>query len=145
MTATIKKIKAGGVTFSLNKKGDEVKVLVGKEIRYIKYQDLWGVAFAMTEDDVLRDKIMPVRKTEMLRFKKVHQVQVKNDMKAGETLQFTSVIDVPTYVVEGMKDLVAREVPEAMPILDRMIKKPAFTSEEAHAITEVSGGTPTST
>ena len=55
----------------------------------------------MTNDDAMRDNLMPVRKTEMLRFKKVHEVQVKNDMKAGETLQFTCIIDVPTYVIDG--------------------------------------------
>ena len=122
MAKTITKIKAGGVTFSLNRKGDEVRVEMGKEKRVIKQIDLYGVAFAMTNDDSMRDNLMPVRKTEMMRFKKVHQVQLKNDMKAGETLQFASVIDVPTYVIEGLKDLVASEVPEAIPIIDRMTK-----------------------
>ncbi len=64
MASTIKKIKAGGVTFSLNKKGDEVKVVIGKEIRHVKQADLYGVAFAMTNDDDMRDNLMPVRKTE---------------------------------------------------------------------------------
>ena len=92
----------------------QVRIEVGKEKRVIKQKDLYGVAFAMTNDDDMRDNLMPVRKEVMMRFKKVHQVQLKSDMKAGETLQFTSVIDVPTYVVEGMRDLVASEVPEAV-------------------------------
>lgn len=132
----IKKIKAGGVTFSINAKKDLVKVSVGKETRYIKAADLWGVAFNMTEDKEMRDKLMPVRTTEVMKFKKVHTVAVKNDMKAGETLQFTCIIDVPTYVIDGLKDIIAEKVPEAVPMVNELIHPKVIPSEANVQITK---------
>jgi len=125
-----KKFKAGEVTFFVNKKGDEVKVIIGKETRYIKLLDLLGMVFKMTDDPEMKAQLMPVQQKEVMKFKKVHTVQVKNDMKAGETLQFTCIIDVPTYVIDGMRDIVAKEVPGAVAILNELVPLKLSTEAE---------------
>ena len=125
----IKKFKFGGTTFSVNKK-DEVKITIGKETRYIKVKELWGMAFEFSKDPVMKDQLMPVRQTEMMKFKKVHQVQVKNDMKAGETLTFTCNIDVPTLVIDGFRDIISKEVPGAKEILQEIIPKAELSTGE---------------
>lgn len=76
----------------------------------MKSIDLWGVAFEMTKDPEMRAQLMPVRQEPIMKFKKVHTVQLKNDMKAGETLQFTCNIDVPTHIIAGMRDIIEQEV-----------------------------------
>lgn len=117
----IKKFKFGGTLFSVNKKGNKVKIQMGDEIRYIDTLKLWGMVFEFTKDEEMRAQMMPVQKKEMMKFKKVHQVQVKNDMKAGDTLTFTCNIDVPTLVIDGMRDIISKEVPGAQEILAEII------------------------
>jgi hypothetical protein len=98
-------LKAGSVKFKVTKNSDEITIIMGDEKRKVKMLDLWMVVFALSDSEH-KDKIMPVQKKEVMKFKKVHTVQVKNDMKAGETLTFTSVIDVPTWMAEGFKNLI---------------------------------------
>ncbi len=122
----------GGVKMSVNKKGDEVRVQIGKEIRVIKALELWGVAFSFTQDPEIRAKLMPVQAKEIMKFKKVHTVQLKKDMKAGETLQFSCIIDVPTYVIEGMRKIIEEEVPGSKEVLKELIPSPfALSTGEA--------------
>lgn len=111
----------GSLKFSLNKKGDRVKVTAGREVRYMKALELWGVAFEFARDKKTRDQLMPVRAKEIMKFKKVHTVELKHDMKAGETLQFSCIIDVPTYVIAGMRDMLEKEVPGAVKALEEVI------------------------
>lgn len=110
--------------FSFNKKGDEVRVTIGKEVRTIKFIDLWTLVFEATKDQSKRDQLMPVRKENIMKFKKVHSVQLKNDMKAGDTLQFSCIIDVPTYVMDGMRDIISKEVPGSKEVLDTLLGLP---------------------
>lgn len=98
-------LTAGGVKFKINKASDEVTIIMGDEKRKVKMLELWSVVFAISDSEH-KDKIMPARETEVMKFKKVHTVQLKNDMKAGETLQFTSWIDVPTWILEGFKNMI---------------------------------------
>lgn len=121
MTTITKKksFKFGGTRFSFGSK--LVKIQIGDETRYIKYAELWGMAFAMARDDETKDHLLPVRKENIMKFKKVHTVQLKNDMKAGETLQFSCIIDVPTHVIAGMRDMLEREVPGAVEALKEEI------------------------
>lgn len=108
-----------GIKFKANRKKDTISISIGKTEKEIKLIDLWGVVFALVKDPELKDKIMPVRKTEMMKFKKVHNVQLKKDMKAGETLQFSCIIDVPELVRAGMKNLIDEdEVINTPPIVD---------------------------
>jgi len=132
-----KKFKAGEVMFFVNKKGDEVKVVIGKETRYIKLLDLLGMVFKMTDDPEMKAQLMPVQQKEVMHFKKVHTVQVKNDMKAGETLQFTCIIDVPTYVIDGMRDIVAKEVPGAVAILNELVPQKIISNEDTNENTKI--------
>lgn len=112
-------IKVGEVTFTVNPKSDVIHVKVGSQRATISRNELWGFVFAITGPEQ-QDKMLPVRKEEMMKFKKVHTVQLKNDMKAGESLQFSCVIDVPLRVIEGMRDIIAKEVLGAISILDEL-------------------------
>ena len=103
-----KTFNAHGIKFKADTTKDTIKVIMGKQEKEIKIIDLWGIVFALVSTE-LKDKIMPVKKEEMMKFKKVHTVQLKNDMKAGETLQFTCNISVPELMKEGMKNLIDDE------------------------------------
>jgi hypothetical protein len=126
----MKKITKGKLSFTQIGKGEKIRIKLGDKICTIRSLDLFGVAFEMTKDPDMRAQLMPLRTEPVMKFKKVHTVAVRTDMKAGETLQFTCVIDVPTYVMDGMRDIVSREVPGSGPILDELIGKPELSTKE---------------
>ena len=115
----IKKFVSEGL--SIAPKGDTVRICIGRATKFIPLKEFWGIAFSMTQDKEMKDKLMPVRQTEMMHFKKVHTVEVKKDMKAGETLTFTHVIDVPLTVIAGMKDIIEKEVSGSKEVLDEIL------------------------
>jgi hypothetical protein len=125
-----KKIKTGGVTFEIDKKKNFVKVKVGKHVAQVSVIDFWGIAFEISTDNEMRDKLMPIRKDEIMKFKKVHTVQVNNDMKAGDTLQFTCNIDVPTRVIEGMRNIIEKEVEGGKELLAEVLPKQLSTTTD---------------
>ena len=100
-----KTFKAAGITFKADTKKETLVVTIGKARTEMNIIDLWGIVFSMVNSD-LKDKIMPVRKEEVMKFKKVHTVQLIKDMKKGETITFSCIIDVPVAVKEGLENLV---------------------------------------
>lgn len=115
----IKKFKQEGLT--IEPKGNQVKITIGKASKSMPLKEFWGIAFAMSTDKEMKDKLLPVRQTEMMKFKKVHNVELKNDMKKGERLVFTCNIDVPLLVIEGMRDIIEKEVEGSKEILKEII------------------------
>jgi hypothetical protein len=115
----IKKFKSDSLI--IVPKGDMVKISIGKATKSIPIKEFWGIAFSMTQDKEMKDKLIPVRQEDMMHFKKVHTVQVKKDMKAGETLTFTHIIDVPLTVIDGFRDILRKEVPGSEEILKEII------------------------
>lgn len=109
-----KTFTVGSVKIKVAKNSDELTIIMGEEKRKVKMIDLWMVLFALSDSEH-KDKMMPVQKKEIMKFKKVHTVQVKNDMKAGDTLTFTSWIDVPTWMAEGKDNLIDDEKEEISP------------------------------
>jgi len=97
------KFEFPGVTFTVSDGG--VRIDMGAASAVITHADLWGMAFAISDGE-MKDKIMPVRKDEMMRFKKVHSIRLERDMKAGEILTTSCVVDVPERIVEGYKHLI---------------------------------------
>ena len=81
----------------------------------------------MTTKPEMKDKLMPVKQQEIMKFKKVHTVQLKNDMKKDETLTFTCVIDVPLTVIEGFRDMIEKEVEGSREILKEIIPEKLST------------------
>lgn len=106
-----KTFTVGSVKMKVTKNSDDVTIIMGEEKRKVKMIDLWMVLFALSDSEH-KDKMMPVQKKEIMKFKKVHTVQVKNDMKAGDTLTFTSWIDVPTWIAEGQMNSIDEEKEE---------------------------------
>jgi hypothetical protein len=115
----IKKFQQEGLT--IEPKGKVVNITIGKAKKSIPIKEFWGIAFAMSTDKEMKDKLLPVRQTEMMKFKKVHTVELKNDMKKGEKLVFTHVIDVPLTVIAGMRDIIEKEVEGSKEILKEII------------------------
>lgn len=113
----LRTIKVGELTFQVNPKTDIVKVKLGDKKTKISRQELWSFVFTITGPEQ-QEKMLPVRKAEMMKFKKVHEVEIMKDMKAGERLKFSCLIDVPTRVIEGMQDMIREKVPLAIPALE---------------------------
>jgi hypothetical protein len=77
-------MKVGDATIQSAKDG-KVKITIGEEYSTVPYKDLWGALFVLG-DNKYKDEMLPIRKKEMMVFSRKHVIQVKNDMKAGETL-----------------------------------------------------------
>lgn len=101
-------IKMGDVTFDVHPKSDWIDVTIGKEHGKIKYSDLFGMVFTIA-DPKRQEEMMPVRQTEVMRYRKVHAVQLKKDMHKGEIMKVRCETDVPLTVVEGLRGLVEKE------------------------------------
>lgn len=85
--------------------GDEyIRVTLGKEVTMIKQMDLWAMVFAISGPEE-QEKMMPVRKTELTTFTRVHRVQVKKGIGPGGYMNVKCRINVPTTVVEGINGM----------------------------------------
>ncbi len=100
-----KTFKAKGITFKADTTKQTLVVSIGKAKTEMNVIDLWGIVFAMVNGE-MKDQLMPVRKEEVMKFKKVHTVQLVKDMKKGETITFSCIIDVPVAIAEGKKNLI---------------------------------------
>lgn len=90
--------------------GDEmlevhVEVDGRKKTHRVKLAELWAITFALCDSE-RQEKLMPVRKTEMMVYERIHKVRVKRDLKKGDELKFRCHVDVPLTVVESLGGLV---------------------------------------
>ncbi len=70
--------------------------------------DLWAMVYTISGPDQ-QEKMMPVRKTEVMHYVKEHNIQLKKDMKKGSILRARCHVSVPLTVVEGLKGMVEKE------------------------------------
>lgn len=81
----------------------------------VKKSDLYGAVFAIA-DPQTQDALMPVRTTEVLTFEKIHNVQLKKDMRKGAILKVRCHIDVPVAIEENLKGIVREHKKQATTI-----------------------------
>lgn len=79
----------------------------------IKKSALYGAVFMFADHDT-QDRLMPVRKTEVLTFERIHNVQLKKDMKKGQIMRVKCHMDVPVRIEESLKGLVGERTAKSV-------------------------------
>ena len=91
------------VIFKYEPDSDYILIGMGKEEAKVKYIDLWGVIFSMG-DERQKEQLIPVRQTEMLKYERIHSVQLKKDMKRGQIMNVKCVVDIPKVVATDIEN-----------------------------------------
>ena len=81
--------------------GDDVNVRVGKERFPMKKTELWLLLWAIADPET-QEKLLPVRKTNIMKFERVHQIQATKAIKKGELLTVKCVVDVEKTVRDAI-------------------------------------------
>lgn len=84
--------------------------ILGRDERTVRIRmvDLYAAVFAMA-DEKTQDALMPVRQSQVMTFEKIHNVQLKKDLKKGQTLRVRCHVDVPLIIEEKLKGLTANK------------------------------------
>lgn len=83
-------------------KSEFVNFRVGSEKGImVKKVDLWALVFTIADPET-QEKLLPVRQTEMVTYKRVHHVKLTKDVRAGHMLNVRCEINVPETVNEGL-------------------------------------------
>jgi hypothetical protein len=72
----------------------------------VKKSDLYAAIFHIA-DPKTQDAMMPVRQTQVMTFERIHNIQVKKDMRKGQIIKVRCHVDVPTRIEENLRGLVA--------------------------------------
>lgn len=102
------RLELGGIKFDINPRSKIIKVSFGEEKTKINRDDLWQMIFAIS-DPKQQEEMIPTIERPMMQFKRVHNVKLKNDMKAGEMLEVTCKVDVPITVVDALLEQAIKE------------------------------------
>lgn len=94
-----------GIFFDIDPDNEYVQVRIGTSKCGIKKSELWGLAFAIA-DAKTQDDLMPVRKTEVMTYERVHKVRLKKSLNAGDIMKVRCHIDVPVAINESLKGIV---------------------------------------
>ena len=91
------------VRIEVDPKSDEVQVYdrEGGRPSPIKKTELWALLFAVA-DEKTQDELMPVRKTQIMKFERVHTVQLTKSLKRGQLLTVKCVVDVDKTVRDAI-------------------------------------------
>ena len=95
----------GTVEFDVSPDRDIIKMTVGKEKRTFKFIDLWSMTFAIAGPEQQAD-MMPVRQTEVVTYRRVHNVKLKKAMPAGAIVKVSCEMNVEKTVHEGLKNMI---------------------------------------
>lgn len=98
------------ITFDVNfnpKRKDLIKITLANKVSIIKKDDLWNFVFTIVKTDQ-QQKMIPVLKTEMVRYQKQHEIRLQKDMKAGEIV----VAHCAVNVKEEIDNAIRREIEE---------------------------------
>lgn len=98
----------GTLEFNVDPDQSMIKIGNGAKAQRFKKVDLWALVFAMSGPEE-QDKMMPVRQTELVTYRRIHNIKVKRNLKAGDTITCKCEINVPQTVVEGLKGMVEQQ------------------------------------
>jgi hypothetical protein len=98
----------GTVEFDVDPSKETIRMTVGKEKRSFKFGELYAMVFAIADEEKQSD-MMPVRQTEVVTYRRIHNVMLKKDMKKGQKIRVSCEINVPQIVNEGLKGLVDKK------------------------------------
>jgi len=98
------------ITFDVNynpKRKDLIKVTLANKISVIKKDDLWNFVFTIVQTSQ-QQRMIPVVKTEMIRYQKQHEIRLQKDMKAGEIVVAHCAVNVEEEIDKAFR----REIEE---------------------------------
>ena len=95
----------GNLEFEVDPDVEMFRVKVGKEWKRFKKSDLWSMIFVISDPDQ-QDKMIPVRRSELVTYTRIHRIKLKKDMKQGQEVKCKCEINVEKSVVEGLRGLV---------------------------------------
>ena len=98
----------GTVEFDVDPSKETIRMTVGKEKRSFKFGELYAMVFAIADEEKQSD-MMPVRQTEVVTYRRIHNVMLKKDMKKGQKIRVSCETNVPQVVHEGLKGLVDKK------------------------------------
>ena len=90
-----------GLLIDVDPKLDTLDFRIGDQKRTVNKVDLWQAWFTIA-DEKTQDLLMPVRKTEMVAYKRQLYVRCTKDMKAGEEIVVNYEVSIPKVVDEGL-------------------------------------------
>ena len=98
----------GTAEFDVDPERDVLKMTVGKETRTFKFVDLFALVFAIAGPEQ-QASMMPVRQTEVMTYRRIHNYKLKKAQPAGAVLRIPCEINVEKTVVEGLGGIVKKQ------------------------------------
>jgi len=103
----------GTCEFNVDPDQEQFKMTMGKETKRFRRVDLWSLTFAIANAEQQADMI-PVRRSEVVTYRRKHNVKLKKDMKKGEVIHVSCEMNVEKTVVEGLKGLIEQNAPKVV-------------------------------
>ena len=97
----------GTLEFNVDPTRSIIKIGNGKDAKRFNKVDLWALVYAISGPEE-QDKMMPTKQTEVLTYKRIHNVKLKKPMKAGEIMKVHCEMNVEKTVVEGLKGMIEK-------------------------------------
>lgn len=98
----------GTAEFNVDPDETMFKLTIGGKERRFKKVDLWALVFAISAPEE-QAKMIPVRQTEMVTYRRVHTIKLKRDLPQGALVKCHCEINVPQTVVEGLNGMVEQQ------------------------------------
>jgi hypothetical protein len=106
--------------FDIDPDREMVKMTLGKESIKFKFIDLWAMIYAAAGPEQ-QDKMTPVKQTEVLTYRRIHNYKLKKAQPAGAVLRIPCEINVEKTVVESLRGLLPEKskisMSEGVPII----------------------------
>ena len=98
----------GELEFEVDPDIEMFRVKIGKQWKRFKKSDLWSMVFVIATPEQ-QEQMIPVRRSEVLTYRRIHRIQLKNDMKKGQVVKCKCEINVEQTVVEGLKGMIEQQ------------------------------------
>ena len=90
--------------FDIDPDREMVKMTLGKESIKFKFIDLWSLIYAASGPEQ-QERMTPVRQTEVLTYRRIHNYKLKKAQPAGAILRIPCEMNVEKSVVESLRGL----------------------------------------
>ena len=104
----------GTMEFDVDPAQDMIRISVGKVTKSFKKIDLWALVYAISGPNE-QDKMMPVRRSEVLTYRRIQRIKLKNAMPAGGIVTCRCEVNVEQTIVEGLKGMVEQQASKVGP------------------------------
>lgn len=98
----------GSMDFNVDPADEMFRITVGGKTMRFKRIDLFAITFAMSDPDQQAD-LMPVRKTEVMTYKRIHNIKVTKHLKPGDMIKCKCEMNVEKQVVEALGGIIRKQ------------------------------------